>query len=131
MWPHGSGFADRLRPLFIVRPVEQRHTATEPVLLTNHGTPVATRRVEKGRNDSIRLCYRRMIIGLKEDPKPVLTFKKTSASLLNREFGHDISQLFLGHARRSVAQKHYIAEYDHRLDQPLLWLGRQYGLLDE
>ena len=72
-----------------------------------------------------------MIDRLKEKAKPVLTFKKTSASLLNREFGHDISQLFLGHAPRSVAQRHYIAEYDHRLDEPLLWLGREYGLVDE
>ncbi|MEX1027383.1 MAG: hypothetical protein WD049_05160 [Candidatus Paceibacterota bacterium] len=103
----------------------------EHVLLTSHGTPVATRRSDKGRNDSVRLSYKRLLGRLKEEPKPVLMFKKTSASLLNREFGHDVSQLFLGHAPRSVAQRHYIAEYDHRLDEPLLWLGEQYELVKE
>jgi len=63
------------------------------------------------------MAYRRLLNELDEKGKPLLTFKKTSASLLNSEFGHDVSQLFLRHAPRSIAQKHYIAEDARRLVQ--------------
>jgi len=103
-----------------------RRDAPGRVLLTDRGTALVTRMNGKGRNDSIRLAYLRMLKDLDETGKPLLTFKKTSASLLNAKFGLDVSQLFLDHAPRTIAEKHYIAEDDTRLEEPLTWLREQY-----
>jgi len=98
------------------------------VLLTKRGTSVATRSNGSNRTDSVQKTYQRFLRQLGEQGKPLRTFKKTSASLINSEFGLDVAQLFLGHAPRSIAQKHYIVEDDHRLEKPLRWLAGQYGL---
>ncbi len=103
----------------------------ERVLLTSRGEPVATRYSGTGvRNDSVHLAFQRLLTNLKLKTRPLLLFKKTSATLIEREFDLDRAQLFLGHAPRTIAEKHYIAGDDHRLDEPLLWLGKQYGLVD-
>ena len=120
LWPRTFELLQRLRS-----------EDSEGVLLTARGTPLVTRMNGKSRNDSVRLAFRRLMSKLGEKGKKLITFKKTSASLLNSKFGHDVSQLFLGHAPSTVAQKNYIAEERGRLDDPLKWLGQRYSLEDK
>lgn len=57
--------------------------------------------------------------------------RKTSASLLETmpEFAR-YATLFLGHAPRSIADRHYIAPSQVNFDEAVLWLGGMYSLLD-
>jgi len=55
--------------------------------------------------------------------------RKTSSSLLanNRDFC-SVSELFLGHAPKTIAQKHYQDTPQTILDDGLAWLAGQFGL---
>jgi hypothetical protein len=57
---------------------------------------------------------------------------KTSSSLLDKhsEFGR-YAQFYLGHAGRSIAERHYVIPAQERLDEAVRWLGQQYGFLRE
>jgi len=62
--------------------------------------------------------------------KPLKLLRKTSASLLDehetygRYTGH-----FLGHAPRSIRDKHYVVPSSARFDEAVTWLGQQYGFM--
>jgi hypothetical protein len=50
-------------------------------------------------------------------------FRKTSASLIKNELKYRmLNELWLGHAPRSVADKHYNADDDTILDECIAWL---------
>lgn len=61
--------------------------------------------------------------------KSLKAFRKTSASLLrsNGRFS-TLAELFLGHAPRTVADRHYTQTPKALLDEGILWLGKQYGV---
>ncbi|WP_147274232.1 hypothetical protein [Bremerella cremea] len=99
------------------------------VLLTERGTPVATTSVAgESRNDSIRLAFKRMRESKGLTGLPLKFIRKTSSTLIAKQFGEDTATLFLGDAPTSVAQRHYLAVEDTRLDEPLKWLRKQYGI---
>lgn len=56
-------------------------------------------------------------------------FRKTSGNLIaNNPDYHHLDELFLGHSRKTVADKHYKFTMKHVLDKALQWLGEQYEL---
>jgi integrase len=60
--------------------------------------------------------------------KSLKLIRKMSASLISQSAEyHDLASLFLGHAPRSMAERHYLQTPQARLDQAVLWLGRQLG----
>ena len=112
---------------------KSRSNATQ-VLINENGSPLRFRHVkEDGRGinlDNIKCAYVRLVtkLGLK-DAKPPKFFRKTSASELEKHetYGR-FSQYFLGHAPRSVAEKHYAKPSDELFDKAVIWLGERYGL---
>ena len=54
--------------------------------------------------------------------------RKTSASLLNRNYDPRVVTHFLGHAPQGMAAKHYVAPDEATFSGALRWLGQQYGL---
>jgi integrase len=78
--------------------------------------------------DAIGRNYQRLLrrIGLRNVPLKLI--RKTSASLLEShgEYGR-YAPLFLGHAPRSIAARHYVVPSQDRFDDAVLWLGTLYG----
>jgi hypothetical protein len=64
--------------------------------------------------------------------KPLKLLRKTSASLLDdhRDFGR-YAGYFLGHAARTIRDKHYVAPSGKLFDEALAWLGEQYKFPDK
>ena len=65
-------------------------------------------------------------VGIK---KPLKLIRKTSATLLKsgKQFS-GVEAVFLGHAPRSVADRHYAQVPQVLLDAAIKWLGKQYGV---
>lgn len=109
--------------------LEHWRTGGEIVLRTRSGGLWAFRLMRGGKlykNDNIgpRFLKLRDQLGL------TLAFKhlrKTSASLLNREYDPRVVTHFLGHAPQSMAEKHYAAPDEATFARVILWLGQQYG----
>jgi integrase len=59
---------------------------------------------------------------------PLKLFRKTSATILESQehFGRYVGY-FLGHAPRSLAERHYAAPSPELFDKVIKWLGAQYG----
>jgi intergrase/recombinase len=76
--------------------------------------------------DTVRLAWRRIDCPAKINLKHL---RKTSATLLggNREFA-SVADLYLGHAPRSIADKHYKQAPMELLAYGVLWLGEQFGV---
>lgn len=63
--------------------------------------------------------------------KPIKLLRKTSATLLRSQYLYaGIESLFLGHAPRSIADRHYAAVPQDLLDQAIEWLGKELGIVD-
>ena len=61
--------------------------------------------------------------------KPLKLFRKTSASLLRgKQDFSGVEILFLGHAPRTIADRHYAQAPQLLLDNAIKWLGTQYGV---
>lgn len=55
--------------------------------------------------------------------------RKTSSNLLyNHKRFRSLHTLFLGHSPRTVAEQFYVSPDDEMLDEPIQWLGTQYGV---
>ena len=102
------------------------------VLLTKSGKPWVWEALVGGKlrsTDTIATNYRRLA-GSLNITKPMACLRKTSATKLkNSEGFSDIDWYFLGHAGRSMADRHYSAILRDRLAKALHWLGGQYGLV--
>lgn len=109
--------------------------STDPkgrVLLNSNGSPLCTEVVEEDgkyrKSDNVKNAFDRVRkkLGLKVSLKGL---KKTSATLLrdNEQF-HGLEGLFLGHAPKSMADRHYTQPPKKLFDRALLWLGGQYGI---
>jgi integrase len=104
----------------------------ERALLTLSGRPWVDARLVEGRlvsTDNIASNYAHLKRKL-DFVKPLKLLRKTSASLLDEqpEFGR-YTGYFLGHAPRSVRDKHYVSPSQDRFDDAVAWLGRRYRIL--
>jgi hypothetical protein len=106
----------------------------ESVLVTEKGKPLMPKGLaEDGRltkSDNIQSAYRYLgkRLGILK-PKALKLLRKTSASKLEShgEYGRYVSH-FLGHAPRTVKDRHYAAPSCELFDRAIDWLGKQYGL---
>jgi integrase len=113
---------------------ERASGSTDRVLLNANGSSIWSELISAGgkylKTDNVKNCFDRLRKIAKID-KPLKSLKKTSASLLRNNKGFSgMESLFLGHAPRSMADRHYAAVPQELLDQALLWLGQQYGLAE-
>ena len=111
---------------------ERSGPGSERVLLNEQGEPLWEERVEEDgsykKTDNIRQAFERLK-GKTKIRKPLKSLKKTSASLLrNNEKYASLESLFLGHAPRSMSDRHYTAVPQTLLDAAISWLGDEYGL---
>lgn len=127
--------------------------STDPnrLLLTESGTPLITQSITANdkivRVDSIRLAWRRARkkayaaecrIAKQEGRKPgpaiqasFTKLRKTSSTLLKSHPVHrDVVQMWLGHAPRTMADKHYAAPSQKQFDAAVKWLGEQFQMCD-
>lgn len=108
------------------------HRSADKVLaLTNRsGTVLVTEELVAGKRkstDDIAKAWQQISSGCKVLPMKYL--RKTSATLLagNRDFA-TVADLFLGHAPRSIAEKHYKAAPMELLAEAVNWLAGVYGV---
>ena len=109
-----------------------RTDGEERVLLSEAGTPLVTTSVGgKSRNDAVRLAFKRFRkrLGL-EAELPLKHIRKTSASMIAKEYSEETATLFLGDSPTTVAGRHYLAIEDTRLDDCLEFLRREYRVAD-
>jgi integrase len=113
---------------------EHRSKHLSLVLTTRKGTPWVYSIEREGKlrsKDSIGLLFRRLATGLKLRVTPK-QLRKTAASLLASHESHGRhAQHFLGHAPRSIADKHYLAPPQALFDKAVDWLGNELGLSKE
>lgn len=78
--------------------------------------------------DNVRSAFNRLSRATKII-KPLKLLRKTSATLLrsNRLFS-GVENLFLGHAPRSMSDRHYAQTPQELFDEAIAWLGKQYGV---
>lgn len=99
-------------------------------LLTREGMPLMTESVSESgkyrRLDAIRLAFRAPVMktGISATPR---ILRKTSATLIDNKF-LGLGELFLGHAPRTIKDKHYAKPPQDLLDEALAWLATQYGV---
>ncbi len=74
-------------------------------------------------------AYARFLESLKiakADRRPLKLLRKTAASRLGQHREHSrYAQHFLGHAPRTIAEKHYVRPYEEQFDNAIRWLGEQ------
>jgi hypothetical protein len=112
---------------------ERAKEGNERVLLNNRGGHLWSEGTgdngKYAKRDSIRLAFGRLLKKTKLS-KSFKSLKKKSASLLkNNVMYSGLTGLFLGHAPRSVADKHYAETPQELLDEAVTWLGQEYGLV--
>lgn len=113
-----------------------QHSESMNYLLVNgNGKPLWSERVEDGKskkNDNITCDFKRLIIQLQKADLdfPAITyyqFRKTSASLIFNEPRFKMyNELWLAHAPRSVADRHYNSTDDTILDECIDWLHNRF-----
>jgi integrase len=114
--------------------LQQYRSGGDRVLLTESGLPfVRTDLNAEGKlvkADGFASNYahlkRRLKLG-----RPLKQLRKTSASLLARYADGRFVDLFLGHAPRSVADRHYVRPSQDQFDEAVMWLGRKLGQVAE
>jgi len=101
------------------------------VFLNENGQPLKTERIEDGKykkSDNISSAYFRICRKLKiTKPKPLKLLRKTSATRLDGFCRY--ASFYLGHAPRSVADKHYVRPSQEQFDKALYQLGESYGIV--
>jgi len=112
---------------------ERDAKSSDRVLLNSNGSPIWSEKLgDDGKyykTDNVKNAFDRLR-KTKGIHKPLISLKKTSASLLrnNKEF-RGVENLFLGHAPRTMADKSYAEVYKELLDPAVTWLGQTYGLV--
>ncbi len=109
----------------------KEHKSNDPnlVLVSRNGTPVAIRTIVDGKlknNNAIRNMLFKLgkKMGYKIEPKMI---RKCSANLIDnhRDYGRYASY-FLGHAPRSIKDRHYATPTKDVAAEVIAWLGEQY-----
>jgi integrase len=81
------------------------------------------------RSDNIATNYNRLRKKTGID-KTLIVMKKTSSSLLRTQNEYaDLYWLFLGHSPKTIADRHYAAPPEERLNAAITWLGKTYGFV--
>jgi len=112
---------------------KRRSKSGERALLDAEGNPLQTTGIgadgKLKRHDVMQAAYIRYRRKMRPAKLPALKLlRKTSASLLAHEYNLELSQLFLGHAPKTIAEKHYVAPDRKTFDAAVRWLGEQYGI---
>lgn len=107
---------------------------SEVVLVNENGTRLRRDRVDASgqykKSDNIKSAFTRLQTKL-SITKPFKLLRATSATLLeSNERFRGLDDLFLGHAPKTIAEKHYSATSSSALDDALAFLRGQYGLID-
>ncbi len=112
--------------------LQEHRSDQEHVLLTERGTVLLERFERAGKackKDNITLRWKRLMRRRKAAGKPTVpfgVFRKVSSTLLERHpvYGR-FSDYFLGHAPRSIKERHYAKPSNKLFAKGLLWLGRK------
>lgn len=112
---------------------ERNQAKSGLALLNKNGVSLYQQRSDAdggyGKNDNIHNAFERLRKKMKIKGKSLITFKKTSASLLHGHHAYsDLADLFLGHAPRTMAQRHYAQAPQDRFDEAVTWLGEELGI---
>jgi integrase len=111
---------------------QERATDGEFVLTNEGGGPLKVERLDENgklrKIDNVKSAFHRLSLVTKIK-KPLKLFRKTSATLLrgNKQFS-GIEHVFLGHAPRTMADRHYAQVPQELLDEAIVWLGTQFGI---
>ncbi|MDM4016685.1 tyrosine-type recombinase/integrase [Roseiconus lacunae] len=105
-----------------------REHATEGpdrLLVNNAGNPL----VGPSRSyDSVGKAVAKLREDMKrKSPLTFKLFRKTASTKLASEYP-DLVELFLGHAPKTVAERHYAKPSQDRFNEAVRWLGRSFGL---
>lgn len=112
---------------------ERTDDSGDRVLLNSKGQPLWMEQSPEGgkyrKNDNIKNAFDRLKKSSKTD-KPFKSLKKTSATMLRNDVRFaSLESLFLGHAPQSMSDRHYTQAPQGLLDQAILWLGQEYGVV--
>ena len=111
------------------------------VLLNEDGKPLKVDELREDKGvaiDNISTSYKRLISKIRAEGKKgklptfegltLKNLRKTSAGKLEDSEFSQCSRWFLGHAARSVADKHYLPPPQKTFDRAIKWLGKEYGI---
>jgi hypothetical protein len=107
--------------------LREYRSGRERVLQTEKGNPWVRTELKDGRlvkADNIAAVYAwQKTARFKGFAKPLKLVRKTAASLLDShpEYGR-YAELFLGHAPKTVAGRHYVRPSQERFDEAVMWL---------
>lgn len=112
-----------------------RSDHAELALLNGNGSPLWRWTEKNGKRSKITnvaTAYFQLQKAMKipkEQRHPLKALRKTAASMLENhpEYGR-YAQYFLGHAPRSIADRHYVQPSKEQFDKAILWLGVQFGI---
>jgi hypothetical protein len=110
-----------------------RSDHAEWALLNSNGSPLWRWTEKNGKrtktSNIATAFYQLMADTPKEDRKPLKAVRKTAASMLENhpKYGR-YAQYFLGHAPRSIADRHYVQPSKEQFDKAVLWLGKVLGI---
>jgi hypothetical protein len=112
------------------RLLKKYRTKDKDHVLLHRGKPVKSERWDGEmvhKVDYVRNAFLRLV-GKRNPRRAVKLMRKTSASMLGShpDYGR-YAQFFLGHAPRSIAERHYVRPSQEQFDKAILWLGEQYG----
>ena len=111
----------------------RRQGSSQALANENGGALVTVRLKENGRLhkvDNIHTGFFRLCSRVDIKNRPFKSLRKTSATLLRGSKEHTgLETLFLGHAPRSMSEKHYSGTPHDLLASALEWLGRELGLV--
>lgn len=115
----------------------KKHRSSHPelVLINRNGSPLWVEREKNGkfdRNSNIKTAYFQLVAVklkiAKEDRKPLISLRKTPATMLeNSQYGR-FSEHFLGEAPHTTASRHYAHKNGAEFDEAIKWLGSQLGI---
>ena len=112
----------------------KHHGSAEYLLVNSNGMPLWSESIDKGKSDNITCSFKRLIAKLcKLDSAfaeiAYYQLRRTSSTQISNEPRYRIySDLWLGHAPQSVADKHYNVPEDTLLDECIAWLhGKIFG----
>lgn len=118
------------------------------VLLAENNTPLVKRelRPDNGmtRTDVVRLAFRRAIMKInreaekaakeaKQKPPAKLVaefrkFRRTGATMISHHYDETLADLWMCHAPKGIAQRHYTKPDQDRLNDAVKWLGDELGI---
>lgn len=117
------------------RLLTQHRSASEFVLLTNSGKQLVRNYVgDKGKNkrdDTVHRDWFRWCAAAKLYFPALKCLRKTGATALAEEYGYNFAILYLGHAPRSIADKHYIRPPKTKFDEAIEWLEQGFPLVEK